>query len=80
MDAEELRVVDLTVRIDRLLCVGFETCVDVAPDLFQLDEEGIAAFHPNPAGVGVDLVLEACRSCPVDALEVFDASGRRLVP
>lgn len=80
MDAEELRVVDLTVRIDRLLCVGFETCVDVAPGLFRLDEEGIAAFHPNAAGIGADVVLEACRSCPVDALEVFDASGRRLVP
>lgn len=80
MDADELRVVDLTVRIDRLLCVGFETCVDVAPDLFRLDEEGIAAFHSNPAGITADLVVEACRSCPVDALEVFDASGRQLVP
>lgn len=80
MDADELAVADLTVRIDRLLCVGFETCAEVAPDLFHLDEEGIAVFHPNAAGAEAELVMEACRSCPVDALEVFDESGRQLVP
>jgi ferredoxin len=80
MDADELRVADLTIRIDRLLCVGFETCAEIAPDLFQLDEGGIAVFHPNAAGAEADLVVEACRSCPVDALEVFDPSGRQLVP
>lgn len=80
MDAEELRVAGLTIRIDRLLCVGFETCVEIAPHLFQIDDEGIAVFHPQAAGAEADLVVEACRSCPVDALEVFDGSGRQLAP
>jgi hypothetical protein len=27
-----------------------------------------------------ETILEACRVCPVDALEVMDADGRQLVP
>ena len=80
MDGDELQVAGLTIRIDRLLCVGFETCAEIAPDLFRLDDEGIAAFHPSAVGVEAELVIEACRSCPVDALEVFDESGRQLLP
>lgn len=80
MDSEELSVAHLTVRIDRLICVGFETCAQVAPDFFRLDDDGIAVFQTDASLVSADLVLEACRSCPVEALEVFDASGNRLVP
>lgn len=80
MGSEERQVANLTVRIDRMLCVGFETCAELAPDLFRLDDDGIAVFQPNATGASKDLVLEACRSCPVDALEAFDASGNRLVP
>lgn len=80
MDSEELSVAHLTVRIDRLLCVGFETCAEVAPELFRLDDDGIAVFQSDASVVPADLVLEACRSCPVDALEVFDASGNQIVP
>ncbi len=80
MDSEELRISKLTVRIDRLICVSFETCVEVAPDLFQLDEDGIAIFTADAAGASADLVLESCGSCPVDALQVLDESGNQLVP
>jgi ferredoxin len=80
MDIEERRVADLTVRIDRLICVGFETCVDLAPDLFRMDSGGIATFAERTEGVARERVLEACRACPVDALQVFDDSGAQLVP
>lgn len=80
MDNEELQIGELTVRIDRLICVGFETCVEIAPALFRLDDDGIAVFQTDAHLVSADLVLEACRSCPVEALEVFDASGKKLVP
>jgi ferredoxin len=68
------------VKIDRLICVGFETCVEVAPDLFQMDEEGIAIFTSNTNEVDKETVLEACKECPVDALVVLDASGNQLHP
>jgi|TARA_B110000263_G_C15246959_1_gene482184 ferredoxin len=68
------------VKIDRLICVGFETCVEVAPDLFQMDEEGIAIFTSDTNDVDKEMVLEACKECPVDALVVLDASGNQLHP
>ena len=70
----------LVVKIDRLICVGFETCVEVAPDLFQMDEEGIAIFTSDTNEVDKETVLEACKECPVDALVVLDASGNQLHP
>ncbi len=80
MDSEELQISKLTVRIDRLICVSFETCVEVAPELFQLDEEGIAIFTTDAASAAAELVLESCGSCPVDALQVVDESGKQVVP
>ena len=80
MDSEEREVAGVTVRIDRLLCVGFETCIEVAPDLFELDDEGIAVFRADTNGTPHEDVLGSCKSCPVDALEVHDASGAQLVP
>ena len=80
MDIEERQVAGLMVKIDRLICVGFETCVEVAPDLFQMDEEGIAIFTSDTNDVDKEMVLEACKECPVDALVVLDALGNQLHP
>jgi ferredoxin len=80
MESPERRVAGLRVRVDRLLCVGFETCIEVAPDLFELDDEGIAVFRADTRGVDRDLVLSACAACPVDALEVHAPDGAKLVP
>ena len=80
MDIEERQVAGLVVKSDRLICVGFETCVEVAPDLFQMDEEGIAIFTSDTNEVDKETVLEACKECPVDALVVLDASGNQLHP
>ena len=62
------------------LCVGFGDCVTVAPDLFVLDDEGIAVFREPSGPVEREVLLEACRACPVDALTVQDEDGRQLAP
>lgn len=79
LDTIERRVGDLTVRIDRLLCVGFADCLDEAPGAFVLDDEGIVAFA-DPDLPPRERLLRACEACPVDALSVLDASGRQIVP
>lgn len=73
------RIGDLEVVIDRTLCVGFADCITVAPDAFELDEEGIAVFV-EPETVARHRLLDACAACPVDALTVYDAEGSQLVP
>lgn len=77
---EEREIGGLTVRIDRLLCVGFGDCIDEAPEAFEFDGEGIATFVEAAEATERERLLEACRACPVDALVVLDEEGEQLVP
>jgi ferredoxin len=70
---------DLTIEIDTDLCVGFGDCVDVAPEAFELDEDGIA-FLTAPDSVDRDTLLDGCRSCPVDAIIARDGEGEVVAP
>jgi len=79
-DKEIVRVVgEMTVTIDRLLCVGFGDCIDEAPEAFEFDDEDIAILT-SPEAVEREQLLRACESCPVDAITVTDVLGRTLVP
>lgn len=77
---EERPIGDLVLRIDRHLCVGFGDCIDAAAEAFELDDDGIAVFREGAATTPREHLLEACRSCPVDALTAHDASGRQVAP
>ena len=79
-DFEERKVGSLTVRIDRSTCIGTSNCAKIAPDLFVLDDERIITFREPAADVVAEIVVEACRVCPVDALAAFDADGRQVAP
>jgi ferredoxin len=79
-DFVERRLGDLTVRIDRRTCIGSANCLKVTPSLFQLDDEGIVAFAAGAERASRDDVIEACTVCPVEALEVRDENGDRIVP
>ncbi len=78
-DIQEHKVGELTVRIDRSLCVGFGDCVARAPEAFELDDDDIVLLT-QPDAVELDSLLAACEACPVDALSLVDASGRTLCP
>ncbi len=69
----------LRVVIDRDQCVGFGDCVKDAPEGFKLDEDSIAAFV-EPEAVERERLLRACDACPVDAITVWDETGRQIVP
>ena len=69
----------LKIRIDRTLCVGFGDCVTEAPQVFDLDQEGIAEFIAG-GGIARTQLIQACEVCPVDALTVWDEKGHQVVP
>ena len=79
-DIDERRVGDVTVRIDRHLCVGFGDCIDAAPEVFELDDDGIAVVKSDAPAVTREHLLAACKACPVDALVAVDATGVQLAP
>jgi len=76
---DERTVHGLRIQIDRTLCVGFGDCIEDAEEAFRLDDEGVVVFVA-PERVDRERLLRACDACPVDALTVWDAEGRRLVP
>ena len=75
----ERQVGELRVRIDPHLCVSFGDCVDVAPEAFRLEQDGVVVFA-HPECVERKRLLSACDACPVDALSVVDAAGKQVVP
>jgi ferredoxin len=78
-DIEERVVGDITVRVDRSICVGFAHCVDEAAEAFLLGDDNLVAFG-EPERVDRELLIAACEACPVGALSVMSDSGEQLVP
>ena len=76
----ERKVGDIVVRIDRTLCVGFGDCMEVAPEAFAFDDDGIVRFLDGIDGVDRDRIIQACDICPVDALAVLNEDGDIIVP
>ncbi|HYK83017.1 MAG TPA: ferredoxin [Gemmatimonadales bacterium] len=76
---DERTVGSLRIVIDRDQCVGFGDCVKAAPEGFRLGDDTVAAFV-RPEAVAREQLLRACDACPVDAITVYDAAGRQLVP
>ncbi len=79
-DFVERKIRDLTVRIDRSLCISTSNCMKVAPEAFAFDDENICAFQESPPEIEQERLIDACTVCPVDALIVIDEKGKQLVP
>jgi len=69
----------MKVKIDRDKCIGAATCVMIAPDVFELDDE-MKAIVKNLKGAPEDALMEAAQSCPVLAIKIFDDAGQRIFP
>jgi ferredoxin len=62
------------IVVDRARCVGFGTCVDVAPSIFRFDEEGKAVAPPE-GEFPPQRLLDAAKACPALAILVLDANN-----
>lgn len=67
------------IVVDRVKCIGANSCVAVAPDVFQLDDENLA-YVTNPDSTDEDTIRLAAESCPVLAVLLFDAEAKQLFP
>lgn len=63
----------MKTRIDRDTCIGCGLCADNVPDVYEMDNEGIAvAKQPEvPTNLERD-VKNAAADCPVEAIKVKD--------
>lgn len=69
----------LSITVNKTRCIASGDCVETAPTVFQLDDEGKSEVL-NPAGAADATIISAARSCPVKAITVVDESGTQLFP
>lgn len=67
------------IVVDRNLCIGAASCIAVAPGVFELDSENKAVVY-NDKGADDETILLAAKSCPTQAILVFDEDGNQVFP
>lgn len=84
----------LRIKVDPDLCIGAASCVTIAPESFQLNEENKAyvldhGTEPNGRVYERELevteeekqnIILAAQSCPTLAIFIFDENGTQLFP
>ncbi len=58
----------MKIRVDKKMCIGDETCVEVCPELFEMEGHVAAAKMENIPKDLEEKVKEAATSCPVEAI------------
>ena len=80
MENKETKKKTHKIYVDRKACIGVATCVVIAPDAFDLDEEGIAVVKEGAEKLDDNKLLMAAQSCPVLAIHLFDEEGNMIFP
>ena len=61
------------VHVDRERCVGSGVCESLAPEVFEIDDDGVLQVHrEEPAADDLDGVRDAVQSCPARALALAE--------
>ncbi len=59
----------MKVRVDRDLCAGCAECVEICPEVFELDDEGIAVVKVETVPPEAEeSCREAAEACPSEAI------------
>lgn len=74
------KIRNLTMHIDRSLCIGAATCVAMAPKAWALDDEAKAIILDTSEEETDAALLEAAKSCPVMAIFLTDDTGKQVYP
>ena len=61
----------MKVSVDPALCQGHARCWDICPEVFDLDDEGLAVVADPEVPPGLeDKARQAARNCPERAITV----------
>ena len=77
--AEKKPLTIAKIVIDRDLCIGAATCVTIAPNTFQMDDENKAILI-NATGDDAETILAGAESCPTKAIFLYDENGEQIYP
>jgi len=66
-------------EVDRDACTSIASCVAIAGNTYELDDEGLVKIKAQN-GDSDEVILEAAKSCPVNAIKVLDDTGKQIWP
>lgn len=70
----------LKISVNKAKCISSGDCVETAPGVFQLDNDGKSEVM-NPDGAPDGTIVAAARGCPVKAITVVnEETGEQLFP
>lgn len=75
-----VKLKNLTVRVDRDLCIGAATCVAIAPKTFLMDSEAKAIILETGVDESDETIIDAAKSCPTAAIIIENEKGERVFP
>jgi ferredoxin len=58
----------MKVIVDEDVCIGCETCAELCPEVFRMDEMKEKAQVVLPEGGSVSCIEEAMEACPVSCI------------
>jgi ferredoxin len=62
------------LKADFEACQGYANCVDAAPEVYDIDDDGVVVLlQEEISDEQRPRIEEAARSCPVSALTIEDA-------
>ena len=83
------------IKVDRELCIGAASCVAVAPGVFEIDPENKAVMKrkvPPPTSdmtergeledqiIDDETLILSAKSCPTQAIFLYDEEGNQIFP
>ena len=69
----------MRAKVDRDLCIGSAMCVATAPNVFELDDQGLSEVVDQDAG-DEETLRQAAEGCPVQAVILLDDEGNQVYP
>ncbi len=60
----------MKVRVIPEECIACGLCVDIAPEVFELNDDCAVAVQEEPSAANVEPAREAAEGCPTAAIEI----------
>lgn len=68
------------IEVDRELCIGAASCIGVAPEAYELDEENIAIVKNGWEKLSDETLIASAESCPTKAIFVYGENNEQIYP
>ncbi len=60
----------MKAKVNKDVCIGCGACTSIAPDVFEIGDDGLAEVVKDNIEEEKEDVIDASESCPTEAIEV----------